>query len=28
VQVSAAHTPDDLETAIAAFTRVRDRLMK
>ncbi|MHB9105928.1 MAG: glycine C-acetyltransferase [Armatimonadota bacterium] len=26
VQVSAAHTPDDLETAIAAFTRVRDRL--
>lgn len=28
VQVSAAHTPDDLQTAIAAFTRVRDRLVK
>ena len=28
VQVSAAHTPEDLQTAIAAFTRVRDRLVK
>lgn len=28
VQVSAAHTPDDLDTAIAAFTRVRDRLAR
>jgi len=28
VQVSAAHTPEDLNTAIAAFTRVRDRLTK
>jgi len=25
VQISAAHTPEDLDTAIAAFTRVRDR---
>ncbi|MHB0938078.1 MAG: glycine C-acetyltransferase [Armatimonadota bacterium] len=28
VQVSAAHTPEDLQAAIAAFTRVRDRLVK
>jgi len=26
VQVSAAHTSDDIETAIAAFTRVRERM--
>jgi len=26
VQVSAAHAPDDLETAIAAFSRVRERM--